>query len=95
MQLNRKKMKDKLNKFLDWLFKPNVLATIKSITYKIISGSTSFFIFFIWTDGNLKHSGQATAIMMTIHFLQYWIHERLWLIWENRRRNADQEDSNG
>jgi uncharacterized membrane protein len=83
-----------MNKLFDWLFNPNVLATVKMITYKILSGSTTFILVYIWT-GSAKSSGQATVVLMIIHMAQYWVHERLWLIWENRRRDADQGDNNG
>jgi uncharacterized membrane protein len=78
-------MKKILNKLLNWIEKPNVLATVKTITYKIISGSTTFAIVYLFT-GNIKKSGESTLVLMGIHMLQYWIHERLWLIWENGRK---------
>jgi len=73
-----------IEKLLNWLFKPNVLATVKMITYKIVSGSTTFLIVFLWT-GKAKESGGATLIMMGVHMIQYWIHERVWLAWENKK----------
>ena len=82
-----------IKKILEWLGKPNVLATVKMITYKIVSGSTTFILVYLWT-GSAKSSGQATAVMMIIHMIQYWVHERLWLIWENRRMSAAQGDLN-
>jgi len=79
-------MKELMNKLLNWLKKPNVLATVKTITYKIISGSTTFIIVYAFT-GNVRTSGESTLVMMSIHMVQYWIHERLWLIWENRKES--------
>jgi uncharacterized membrane protein len=79
-------MKELLNKLLNWLEKPNVLATVKTITYKIVSGSTTFALMYIWTGGNVKQSGGATMVLMVIHMAQFWVHERVWLIWENRRK---------
>jgi uncharacterized membrane protein len=73
-----------IKRILDWMFRPNVLATVKMITYKIVSGSTTFLIVYLWT-GKAKESGGATLIMMGIHMIQFWIHERCWLFWENRR----------
>jgi len=73
-----------IEKLLNWLFKPNALATIKTVTYKIVSGTTTFIIVYVWT-GDAKGSGGATLVMMGIHMLQYWIHERVWLAWENKR----------
>ena len=73
-----------IEKLLNWLFKPNVLATIKTVTYKIVSGTTTFIIVYVWT-GDAKGSGGATLVMIGIHMLQYWIHERVWLAWENKR----------
>lgn len=78
-----------MDKIIDWLFRPNVLATVKTFTYKILSGSTTFLLVYMWT-GNVKSSGQATAVMMIIHMIQFWIHERLWLIWENKRAKQEQ-----
>lgn len=80
-------MKTLLSKMLNWLAKPNVLATVKMITYKIISGSTTFALFYLFT-GNVKTSGESTLVLMAIHMLQYWVHERLWLIWENQRKDS-------
>jgi uncharacterized membrane protein len=77
-------MKELFNKLFSWLERPNVLATVKMITYKIVSGSTTFILVYLWT-GSAKSSGQATAVMMIIHMIQFWIHERLWLIWERRK----------
>ena len=75
-----------INKIIDWLFRPNVLATVKTLTYKVISGSTTFVIVYLFT-GSVKTSGQSTMVMMIIHMGQFWIHERLWLIWQNKRKN--------
>jgi uncharacterized membrane protein len=86
-------MKELFQKFLIWLEKPNVLATVKMVTYKIVSGSTTFAIVYFLT-GSAKNSGQATLILAIIHMVQFWIHERIWLIWENRRRNLTQGDTN-
>ena len=77
-------MKKLFNKLFSWFERPNVLATVKMITYKIVSGSTTFILVYLWT-GSAKSSGQATAVMMIIHMIQFWIHERLWLIWERRK----------
>ena len=85
--INRIDEKILFNKLLTWLEKPNVLATVKTITYKIISGSTTFVIVYLFT-GNVKTSGESTLVMMGIHMVQFWIHERLWLIWENNRKNT-------
>lgn len=79
-------MKELLTKIGNWVAKPNVLATIKTITYKIVSGTTTFAIVYLWT-GDAKGSGGATLVMMGVHMIQYWVHERLWLIWENKRVN--------
>jgi len=73
-----------MNKIIEWLFNPNVLATVKTLTYKVISGSTTFVIVYLFT-GDVKTSGQSTAAMMIIHMGQFWVHERLWLTWERRR----------
>jgi uncharacterized membrane protein len=78
-------MKELFNKLLNWLEKPNVLATVKMITYKIISGSTTFVIVYLFT-GDIKVSGGSTVTMMIIHMAQYWIHERLWLSWEKSKK---------
>ena len=61
-----------------------VLSLIKSITYKIISGTTTFFIVYALT-GKAKESGQATALMMIVHFFQYWLHEFFWVYWEKKK----------
>lgn len=74
-----------IEKILNWLIKPNVLATVKTVTYKIVSGTTTFIIVYAWT-GDAKGSGGATLVMMGIHMLQYWIHERVWLAWENKQK---------
>jgi len=79
-----------LTKIQNWLEKPNVLATVKTITYKIVSGSTTFLIVYLWT-GKAKESGGATLIMMGIHMIQFWVHERVWLVWENRKNKIDAE----
>jgi uncharacterized membrane protein len=63
---------------------PSFITTAKTITYKIISGSTTFWIVYLLT-GNVKESGHATLIMMVVHMVQFWIHERLWLLWEKKR----------
>jgi uncharacterized membrane protein len=73
-----------IENFLNWLIKPNVLATVKTVTYKIVSGTTTFIIVYVWT-GDAKGSGGATLVMMGVHMLQYWIHERAWLAWENKQ----------
>ena|GEM_PF-5872071 len=73
-----------IKKILNWIDNPNVLATIKTLTYKVISGSTTFVIVYLFT-GDVKTSGQSTVAMMIIHMGQYWVHERLWLTWENRK----------
>lgn len=82
-----------MDKIIKWLFNPNVLATVKMLTYKVISGSTTFVIVYLFT-GDVKTSGQSTVAMMIIHMGQFWVHERLWLSWETRRRNVIQGDSN-
>jgi len=74
-----------MEKILSWLFRPNVLATVKTITYRIASSSTTFIIMYILTDGNVKESGQVTLIFLLYKPLLFWIHERLWLSWERRR----------
>jgi len=83
-----------IKKILDWLERPNILATVKMITYKILSGSTTFILVYLWT-GSAKSSGQATVVLMIIHMAQYWVHERLWLIWENHRRHPIQGEDHG
>ena len=60
-----------------------ILSLIKSITYKIISGTTTFFIVYALT-GNAKESGHATILMMIVHFFQFWIHEFVWMYWEKK-----------
>jgi uncharacterized membrane protein len=80
-----------IDKIKAWLFKPNVLATVKMITYKIVSGSTTFLIVFLWT-GKAKESGGATLIMMGVHMIQYWIHERAWLAWENKQNTQKEKE---
>ena len=77
-----------LEKTLNFLFNPNVLAIVKTFTYKIISGTTTFAIVYLWEgplSGDLKGAASAVTVMMVIHMFQYWIHERLWLAWENYR----------
>lgn len=75
-----------MKKFLVWLKKPNVLSTVKTITYKIVSGTTTYAIVYLWT-GDSKGSGHATIALMAIHMFQYWIHERIWLIWETSKND--------
>ena len=76
-------------KFLNWLENPNVLATAKTITYRIFSSATTFIMMYWLTDGNVKESGQATLLFMITKPGLFWIHERVWLIWENRRKIAE------
>ena len=80
-----------IEKLLNWLFRPNVLATVKTVTYKIVSGTTTFIIVYVRT-GDAKGSGGATLVMMGIHMLQYWIHERVWLSWENKRITKQEKE---
>jgi uncharacterized membrane protein len=74
-----------MEKILNWIFRPNVLATVKTITYRIVSSITTFIMMYILTDGNVKESGQATLIFILYKPILFWIHERLWLAWERRR----------
>jgi hypothetical protein len=39
----------------------------------------------LWLTGKPKESGQATVIMMVVHFFQYWLHEWAWMYWEKRK----------
>ena len=75
-----------MEKFLNWLEKPNVLATAKTITYRIYSTMTTFLFMYIWTGGNVKASGEATILLAIYKPVFFWIHERVWLVWENRRK---------
>jgi uncharacterized membrane protein len=75
-----------MEKFFNWLERPNVLATAKTITYRVVSSITTFIMMYLFTGGNLKESGQATLIFMIYKPALFWLHERVWLIWENRKR---------
>jgi uncharacterized membrane protein len=72
------------NILLEWFKTPGFISFIKSVTYKIISGTTTFFIVYALT-GKAKESGHATLIMMFVHFCQYWLHEYLWVLWERKK----------
>jgi uncharacterized membrane protein len=73
-----------LNLLQKWIKSPGFISFVKSVTYKIISGTTTFFIVLALT-GKVKESGQATVLMMVVHFFQYWIHEWLWVYWEKKK----------
>jgi uncharacterized membrane protein len=77
-----------MEKFLNWLEKPNVLATAKTVTYRLFSTGTTFATMMFFTGGNVKESGGITLIFGLYKPIQFWIHERVWLIWENKRVNA-------
>jgi uncharacterized membrane protein len=75
-----------MEKITNWLFRPNVLATAKTITYRIVSSATTFIMMYIFTNGNVKESGQATLIFILYKPVLFWIHDRIWLVWERRRK---------
>jgi len=74
-----------MERFLNWLEKPNVLATAKTVTYRLFSTGTTFVTMMWFTGGNVKESGGITLIFGLYKPIQFWIHERVWLIWENKR----------
>ena len=75
-----------MEKFFIWLEGPNVLSTAKTITYRIISTVTTFTTIFAFTN-SIKDSSIMTLIFTLYKPVQFWIHERLWLVWERRREN--------
>ena len=81
-----------MEKLLNWLDNPNVLATVKTFTYRIFSSATTFVMMYWLTDGNVKESGQATLLFMITKPLLFWIHERVWLSWENKRNNQKEKE---
>ena len=64
---------------------PSFITTAKTITYRIISSITTFIMMYIFTNGNIKESGQATLIFILYKPLLFWIQERIWLVWEKNR----------
>lgn len=74
-----------MEKFFMWLETPNVLATAKTITYRISSSITTFITMMVVTGGNVTESGGITLLFGLYKPIQFWIHERIWLIWETRR----------
>ena len=64
---------------------PNFISTAKTITYRIVSSITTFIMMYIFTNGNVKESGQITLIFILYKPLVFWFHERVWLIWEKNR----------
>jgi len=79
-----------IERFQNWLERPNVLATAKTITYRIVSSSTTFIMMYFFTGGNLKESGQATLIFILYKPILFWLHERVWLIWQTKRHSTSE-----
>lgn len=76
-----------MEKFFNWLERPNVLATAKTITYRLFSAATTFITMMFVTNGNVAESGGVTLLFSLYKPLQFWIHERIWLVWETKRKN--------
>lgn len=77
-----------MERFFKWLENPNILATAKAITYRLFSTVTTFITMMFVTGGNVAESGGVTLLFGLYKPIQFWIHERLWLVWETKRFGA-------
>lgn len=55
----------------------NWIITAKALTYRLFAGSITFVGSWKLT-GSAETGGLFTLALMGFHFLQYWIHEKIW-----------------